>query len=57
MPISIHKELRHRGEPLVEYPKAKLWKAVGGSDGVAALIADLYHRTALSANFSHLRCQ
>ena len=35
---SIHKELRHRGEPLVEYPGAELWKAVGGSDGVRALI-------------------
>jgi truncated hemoglobin YjbI len=41
---SIHKELRHRGEPLVAYPGAELWKAVGGSDGVAALIKDLYHR-------------
>src|SRR6266852_6170616 len=41
---SIHKELRHRGEPLVEYPEADLWKAVGGSDGVAALIKDLYRR-------------
>src|SRR3989442_10477882 len=44
MPISIHKELRHRGEPLVEYPGADLWKTVGGSDGVAALIEDLYRR-------------
>jgi len=44
MPISIHKELRHRGEPLVAYPGADLWKAVGGSDGVAALIQDLYRR-------------
>src|SRR5438552_17473645 len=44
MPISIHKELRHRGEPLVEYPGADLWTAVGGSDGVAALIEDLYRR-------------
>src|SRR5438477_4730286 len=41
---SIHKELRHRGEPLVAYPGAELWKAVGGSDGVAALIKDLYRR-------------
>jgi hypothetical protein len=41
---SIHKELRHRGEPLVAYPTADLWKAVGGSDGVAALIKDLYRR-------------
>jgi truncated hemoglobin YjbI len=44
MPLSIHEELRHRGEPLVAYPGANLWKAVGGSDGVAALIEDLYHR-------------
>ena len=41
---SIHDELRHRGEPLVAYPGAEHWKAVGGSDGVAALIADLYRR-------------
>ncbi len=44
MPTSIHKELRHRGERLVEYPGANLWQAVGGSDGVAALIRDLYRR-------------
>src|SRR6266853_6594009 len=44
MPTSIQKELRHRGEPLVEYPGADLWTAVGGSDGVAALIGDLYRR-------------
>jgi ankyrin repeat protein/truncated hemoglobin YjbI len=44
MPLSIPKELRHRGEPLVEYPGADLWKAVGGSGGVAALIRDLYRR-------------
>jgi ankyrin repeat protein/truncated hemoglobin YjbI len=44
MPISIYKELRHRGEPLVEYPGADLWKAVGGEGGVAALIEDLYRR-------------
>jgi ankyrin repeat protein/truncated hemoglobin YjbI len=41
---SIHKELRHRGESLVEYPGAELWTAVGGSDGVTALINDLYRR-------------
>ena len=41
---AIHNELRHRGELLVEYPDASLWKAVGGDDGVAALIKDLYHR-------------
>src|SRR5262245_20189892 len=37
-------ELRHRGEPLVEHPAAEIWKAVGGSDGVTALIDDLYRR-------------
>jgi ankyrin repeat protein/truncated hemoglobin YjbI len=41
---SIHEELRHRGKPLVAYPDAELSKAIGGSDGVAALIKDLYHR-------------
>src|SRR5207245_9866771 len=41
---SNHKELRHRGAPLVEYPGAEICKAVGGSDGVAALIKDLYRR-------------
>ena len=41
---SMHKELRHRGEPLVAYPGAELWNAVGGSDGVAALVQDLYRR-------------
>jgi ankyrin repeat protein/truncated hemoglobin YjbI len=44
MSITIHEELRHRGEPLVAYPDADLWKAVGGRDGVAALIEDLYRR-------------
>src|SRR5260370_46472 len=44
LPISIHKELRHRRDPLVAYPGVELWKAVGGSDGVAALIKDLYRR-------------
>jgi len=39
-----HEELRHRGLPLVVYPGAELWKAVGGRDGVAALIEDLYRR-------------
>jgi ankyrin repeat protein/truncated hemoglobin YjbI len=42
--MSSHKELRHRGEPLVEYPGADLWKAVGGADGAAELIEDLYRR-------------
>jgi truncated hemoglobin YjbI/ankyrin repeat protein len=57
MPISIPDELRHRGEPLVAYPGADLWKAVGGSDGVAALIKDLYRRIEqdeiLRVAFSH----
>src|SRR5207253_10252427 len=57
MPISIHEELRHRGEPLVDYPEADLWTAVGGSDGVAALIEDLYRRIEqdelLRVAFSH----
>src|SRR5262245_9986282 len=44
MPTSIHEELRHRGESLVAYPGADFWKLVGGSDGVAALIEDLYRR-------------
>jgi ankyrin repeat protein/truncated hemoglobin YjbI len=44
MPLSIPKELRHRGELPVEYPAANLWEAVGGSEGVAALITDLYRR-------------
>ena len=44
MSITLHEELRHRGEALVAYPGADLWKAVGGSDGVAALIEDLYRR-------------
>src|SRR5262249_61479007 len=41
---AIHKELRHRGQPLVEYPAADIWKAVGGNAGVAALVRDLYRR-------------
>jgi ankyrin repeat protein/truncated hemoglobin YjbI len=39
-----HNELSHRGESLVSYPSAELWKAVGGFNGVTALINDLYHR-------------
>jgi truncated hemoglobin YjbI len=41
---SIHEELRHRGEQLVAYPCEEYWKAIGGSDGVTALIKDLYRR-------------
>lgn len=37
-------ELRHRGADLVEYPGDDLWRAVGGEEGVAALIRDLYSR-------------
>src|SRR5260221_12256954 len=44
MPNSFYTELLHRGEPLVAYPSADLWKAVGGSDGVAELIKELYRR-------------
>jgi ankyrin repeat protein/truncated hemoglobin YjbI len=44
MSMSIQKQLRHRGELPVSYPVADLWDAVGGSDGVAALIEDLYRR-------------
>jgi truncated hemoglobin YjbI len=44
MPISIHKELRHRGDQLVAYPGAEMWTALGGSAGVAVLIEDLYRR-------------
>jgi ankyrin repeat protein/truncated hemoglobin YjbI len=57
--ISIHPELRHRGEPLVEYPAPELWKAVGGDEGVTALITDLYRRIeqdeVLQAAFFHFR--
>lgn len=59
MPVAFHKELRHRGEPLVAYPGAELWKAVGGHDGVAALIQDLYRRieqhNVLKTAFPHFR--
>ena len=41
---SIYSDVRHRGESLVEYPDASLWMTLGGSDGVAALIEDLYRR-------------
>jgi ankyrin repeat protein/truncated hemoglobin YjbI len=55
----MHDELRHRGEALVAYPAAELWNAVGGSDGVAALIADLYRRIEqhelLRTAFAHFR--
>jgi len=54
-------ELRHRGEPLVAYPGAELWKAVGGGDGVAALIKDLYRRIEqdelLREAFSHFNSE
>jgi ankyrin repeat protein/truncated hemoglobin YjbI len=61
MPISIHEELRHRGEPLVAYPGADLWKALGGARGVAALIEDLYRRIEqdelLSVAFPHFNSE
>ncbi len=41
---SIDSLLRHRGEPLVAYPAAEVCEAVGSSEGVAALIEDLYRR-------------
>ena len=41
---SIHEELHHRGDPLVMYPGAELWKMVGGDDGIAELVKDLYRR-------------
>lgn len=44
MHYSVRNELRHRGEILVEYPDARLWSAVGGNDGVTALVQDLYRR-------------
>jgi ankyrin repeat protein/truncated hemoglobin YjbI len=57
--ISIHPELRHRGELLIEYPAPALWKAVGGDEGVAALINDLYRRIeqdeVLQVAFFHFR--
>ena len=58
---SIYEELRHRGEPLVVYPAAELWQAVGGSGGVAALIKDLYRRIEqdelLRGAFSHFNSE
>lgn len=54
---SIHRELRHRGEVAVTYPAAELWQAVGGENGVALLIEDLYRRIEqdelLSVAFPH----
>src|SRR5215831_3734109 len=41
---SVRNELRHRGESLVEYSDAGLWTMLGGDDGVATLIEDLYRR-------------
>ena len=41
---SVHDELRHRGKSLVEYPDAGFLTRLGGGDGVAALIDDLYRR-------------
>ena len=41
---AIYLEFRHRGESLVAYPGAEICAAVGGGEGVAALIKDLYRR-------------
>ena len=46
MSSSIQNGFRHRGAAIVAYPGADLWKAVGGNDGVAVLIKDLYRRIA-----------
>lgn len=57
VPASVHPTLRHRGELRVEYSPAEVWTAVGGSDGVAPLIEDLYRRfeqdELLRGAFSH----
>jgi ankyrin repeat protein/truncated hemoglobin YjbI len=37
-------ELRHRGEQVVAYPGPDFWKALGGIDGVTALVKDLCRR-------------
>ncbi len=39
-----YEELRHRGESLVAHPDAEICAAVGGGEGVAALVKDLYRR-------------
>ncbi len=44
MSTTSHDELRHRGDPTVCYPDVPLWDAVGGREGVTALIKDLYSR-------------
>jgi ankyrin repeat protein/truncated hemoglobin YjbI len=44
--MTVHKELRHRGQALVIYPGAEIAKAVGGDAGVTELIGDLYRRIA-----------
>ena len=46
-------EFRHRGELAVEPPGADLWAALGGRDGVEALIADLYRRMAADPVLRH----
>jgi ankyrin repeat protein/truncated hemoglobin YjbI len=61
MTIPFHKELRHRGQPVVAYPGTDLWTAVGGRAGVAALIKDLYRRIEqdelLSVAFPHFNSE
>ena len=44
MADSIDHLLRHRGERVVEYPTGNHLEALGGREGVAALIQDLYRR-------------
>lgn len=40
----VHPALRHRGELIVEYPAANLWTKIGGQEGVAELVRELYRR-------------
>jgi ankyrin repeat protein/truncated hemoglobin YjbI len=41
---AFHDELSHRGQAIVAYPGPELFAALGGADGVAELIDDLYRR-------------
>jgi ankyrin repeat protein/truncated hemoglobin YjbI len=43
---SLPDELRHRGGLVVEAAGGGLWEALGGREGVEALVADLYRRMA-----------
>jgi ankyrin repeat protein/truncated hemoglobin YjbI len=42
--VSSDDALRHRGAQVVGYPAKELWEAVGGPEGVSALVADVYRR-------------